>query len=240
MWEEVIIHAPPGVDLVCLSATVSNAEELADWIRTVRGRPSAVIEERRPVALHDLYLLGDKGSERLLLLPTLVDGRPNPEAIALDSKTLRHPGMRGRPRGRLFTPRRVEVLELLDEQDMLPAIYFIFSRAACDDAVAQCVREGKRLTTAEERRQIRAIAEEHVDALTDEDLAVLGLSGLADRAGGGLCRPPRRPGAAVQGGRGGLLRGRSGQGRVRHRDALARHQHAGPFGRHREAHQVHR
>jgi ATP-dependent RNA helicase HelY len=177
VWEEVIIHAPPVVDLVCLSATVSNAEELADWIRTVRGRTSAVIEERRPVALHDLYLLGDKGSERLLLLPTLVDGRPNAEAIALDSKTLRHPGMRGRPRGRLFTPRRVEVLELLDEQDMLPAIYFIFSRAACDDAVTQCVREGKRLTTAEERRQIRAIAEEHVDALTDEDLAVLDYAG---------------------------------------------------------------
>src|ERR1700736_3926060 len=107
VWEEVIIHSPPTVDLVCLSATVSNAEELADWIRTVRGDTEAVIEDRRPVALHDLYLLGDKGSEQLLLLPTLVDGRPNPEAAALDSKTLRHPGMRGRPRGRLFTPRRV-------------------------------------------------------------------------------------------------------------------------------------
>jgi ATP-dependent RNA helicase HelY len=177
VWEEVIIHAPPGVDLVCLSATVSNAEELADWIRTVRGETSAIIEDRRPVALHDLYLLGDKGAEQLLLLPTLVDGRPNPEAAALDSKTLRHPGMRGRPRGRLFTPRRVEVLELLEEYDMLPAIYFIFSRAACDDAVTQCVREGKRLTSADDRRQIRAIAEQYVDALSDEDLAVLDYAG---------------------------------------------------------------
>jgi ATP-dependent RNA helicase HelY len=177
VWEEVIIHAPPGVDLVCLSATVSNAEELADWIRTVRGDTAAVIEDRRPVALHDLYLLGDKGSERLLLLPTLVDGRPNPEAAALDSKTLRHPGMRGRPRGRLFTPRRVEVLELLEEHDMLPAIYFIFSRAACDDAVTQCVREGKRLTTLDERRLIRAIAESHVEVLSDSDLAVLDYAG---------------------------------------------------------------
>src|SRR6202035_205605 len=120
VWEEVIIHAPPGVDLVCLSATVSNAEELADWIRTVRGATTAVIEDRRPVVLHDLYLLGDKSSERMLLLPTLVDGRPNAEAAALDSKTLRHPGWRGRPRGRLFTPRRIEVLGLLSEHDMLP------------------------------------------------------------------------------------------------------------------------
>ncbi|HMC39316.1 MAG TPA: DEAD/DEAH box helicase, partial [Acidimicrobiales bacterium] len=47
VWEEVIIHAPAGVDLVCLSATVSNAEELADWIRTVRGATTAVIEDRR-------------------------------------------------------------------------------------------------------------------------------------------------------------------------------------------------
>lgn len=173
VWEEVIIHSPPQVDLVCLSATVSNAEELADWIGTVRGETTAVIEDRRPVELNDLYLLGDKSSERLLLLPTLVDGRPNAEAAALDSKTLRHPGMRGRPRGRLFTPRRIEVIELLEENGMLPAIYFIFSRAACDDAVAQCIREGSRLTSAEERRQIRAIAERHVEAMSDEDLRVL-------------------------------------------------------------------
>jgi ATP-dependent RNA helicase HelY len=173
VWEEVIIHAPPGVDLVCLSATVSNAEELADWIRTVRGVTTAIIEERRPVQLQDLYMLGDKSFDRLLLMPTLVEGRPNPEVVALDSKTLRHAGMRGRPRGRLFTPRRIEVVDLLHEHDMLPAIYFIFSRAACDEAVAQCLREGKRLTSPEERRQIREIAEAHVDALTDDDLRVL-------------------------------------------------------------------
>ncbi len=182
VWEEVIIHAPPGVDLVCLSATVSNAEELADWIRTVRGPTAAVIEERRPVELHDLYLFGDRSSDRLLLMPTLLDGRPNPEAVALDSRTLRRPGLQGRPRGRLFTPRRVEVIDLLAEHEMLPAIYFIFSRAACDDAVAACRREGKRLTTAEERRQIRAIVAEHVEPLSEEDLGVLDygswLSGL--------------------------------------------------------------
>ncbi len=173
VWEEVIIHTPPPVDLVCLSATVSNAEELADWIRTVRGDTAVVIEERRPVELHNLYLLGDRSSDQLLLFPTLVDGRPNPEASALDSKTLRHPGQHGRPRGRLFTPRRPEVVERLADAEMLPAIYFIFSRAACDDAVTQCLREGHRLTQPEERRQIRAIAQAHVESLSDEDLRVL-------------------------------------------------------------------
>jgi ATP-dependent RNA helicase HelY len=89
VWEEVIIHAPHDVDLVCLSATVSNAEEFADWIQTVRGATEAVIEERRPVELHNLYLVGDRHLGRLLLLPTFVDGRPNPEAEALDRQSAR-------------------------------------------------------------------------------------------------------------------------------------------------------
>src|SRR3954447_13713391 len=91
VWEEVILHLPQHVRLVCLSATVSNAEELADWITTVRGPTTAIIEERRPVELRHLYLAGDRGSERLHLLPTLVDGRPNPEASRLDASAVRVP-----------------------------------------------------------------------------------------------------------------------------------------------------
>ena len=174
VWEEVIIHTPPEVDLVCLSATVSNAEEFADWIQTVRGATEAVIEERRPVELHNLYLIGDRSSDALHLLPTFVDGRPNPEAAALDSRGLKQPPVRGRVRsGRLYTPRRTEVVDLLGDEDMLPTIYFIFSRAACDDAVRRCVDYGLRLTTPEERRTIRAIAEAKVEGLSDDDLRVL-------------------------------------------------------------------
>ncbi|HUR19082.1 MAG TPA: DEAD/DEAH box helicase [Acidimicrobiales bacterium] len=183
VWEEVIVHAPPEVDLVCLSATVSNAEEFADWVQTVRGSTRAVIEERRPVELTNLYLVGDRAAEQPHLLPTFVDGRPNPEANALDSRNLRRWDHRGRSHGgRLYTPRRAEVVEILGERSMLPVIYFIFSRAACDDAVGQCLQRRLRLTTPEERRRIRAIAESKVEPLSDGDLAVLGygtwLSGL--------------------------------------------------------------
>src|SRR5437899_822849 len=113
MWEEVSIHSPSEVDLVCLSATVSNAEEFADWVETVRGDTAAVIEERRPVELHHLYMVGDRESDRPHLLPTFVDGRPNPEAARLDARSVRTPGWRGRPRGRLQTPRRSVVIEKL-------------------------------------------------------------------------------------------------------------------------------
>ncbi|TML62579.1 MAG: DEAD/DEAH box helicase [Actinobacteria bacterium] len=176
VWEEVIIHSPPDIDLVCLSATVSNAEEFADWVETVRGDTAAVIEEQRPVELHHLYMVGDRESDRPHLLQTFVDGRPNPEAARLDARSVRTPGWRGRPRGRLQTPRRIEVIERLHDEGMLPAIYFIFSRNACDDAARQCLESGMRLTSPDERTRIREVAEAKVDVLTDADLDVLGYS----------------------------------------------------------------
>jgi ATP-dependent RNA helicase HelY len=176
VWEEVIIHLPHDVRVVCLSATVSNAEEFAGWVETVRGETDAVIEERRPVRLEHLYLVGERGSDRRHLLPTFIESdgelRPNPEAARLDARTGRSTG-RGRPRSRLRTPRRVETIELLGDRQMLPAITFVFSRAGCDQAVQQCVSDGLRLTTADERTTIRRIAETHTDVLSDDDLAVL-------------------------------------------------------------------
>ncbi len=74
----------------------------------------------------------------------------------------------------LQTPRRAEVIERLEREGMLPAITFIFSRAACDEAVRQCLMTGMRLTIAEERDAIRAIAESRTSSLTDDDLEVLG------------------------------------------------------------------
>jgi ATP-dependent RNA helicase HelY len=176
VWEEVMIHLDPSVRLVCLSATVSNAEELAEWIGTVRGPTEAVIEERRPVELRNLYLVGDKQSQDLHLLPTLVDGKPNPEADRLDDEALQSRGrpVRGRPRRRFFTPRRVEVIERLAEEGMLPCITFIFSRNACDDARDACLDAGLRLTTPEERARVRTIVDERTAALADGDLDVLG------------------------------------------------------------------
>jgi ATP-dependent RNA helicase HelY len=177
VWEEVIIHLPETVSLVCLSATVSNAEELADWLTTVRGPTRLVLEENRPVELRNLYLVGDRQSEQPHLLPTLVDGRPNPEAERLDNDDLAGRGPRRgdrRPRRRFFTPRRPEVIEILGERDMLPALYFIFSRIGCEEAVAACLDAGLRLTTADQRARIREIIDERTAALTDDDLDVLG------------------------------------------------------------------
>jgi ATP-dependent RNA helicase HelY len=177
VWEEIIIHLPADVALVCLSATVSNAEELAEWLTTVRGATRLVLEEKRPVELRNLYLVGDRDSEQPRLLPTLVDGRPNTEAERLtDTGPAGRGSRRGnrRPRRRFFTPRRPEVIELLGERDMLPSLYFIFSRIGCQEAVAACLDAGLRLTTPDERVRVREIIAERTAALTDDDLDVLG------------------------------------------------------------------
>ncbi len=178
VWEEIIIHLDHRVGLVCLSATVANAADLAEWISTVRGPTGVVVEEHRPVELRNLYLVAERGQDRLHLLPTLRSGRANPTAARLDAEAQRGPRRhRGREGGRrLATPDRVDVVDRLQEEEMLPAIVFVFSRAGCDAAVARCLDAAVRLTTSEERSRIRAVCDEHVAGLSDDDLEVLGWS----------------------------------------------------------------
>ncbi len=184
VWEEIILSAPPEIVLVCLSATVSNAEELARWIEKVRGTTAHVIEEHRPVELRNLYVLGIRATHRLEILPTFVDGLPNPEAVALDARSRPRAVTEkaGRPGARspVYRPRRAELVERFSEEDLLPAIYFVFSRAGCDDAVRQCLEAGLRLTTPADRRLIRSVADDHVEALTDADLRVLGYGNFVE------------------------------------------------------------
>ncbi len=187
VWEEVIIQLPATVQLVCLSATVSNAEELAGWIAEVRGNCEAVTEPDRPVELHDHYLIFEKGSRRLREFRTVRDGRPNPEVERYLAKAggRGHPRDRRRKGSRPGRPRRLEVLHHLDERGRLPAIVFIFSRQGCDDAVRACLEASVDYLDGREKQRVEMIAEEHVSELSEEDLALLGyhdwLAGL--RAG---------------------------------------------------------
>ena len=192
VWEEVIIHLPTRARLVCLSATVSNAAELAEWISTVRGPTTAIVEERRPVKLDNLYLIGDKTHDRMHLLPTLVNGRMNHDAARLDEEAARNAkGSRARrgaaqARRRLFTPSRLEVVDLLEQHRMLPAIYFIFSRNQCDEAAKAVAAAGTRLTTGAERDRIREIVDARLGAIDPADLAVLGYSAFLGQLEAGV------------------------------------------------------
>jgi ATP-dependent RNA helicase HelY len=175
VWEEAIILAPPDVVLVCLSATVSNASQFGAWLTAVHGPTAVIVEGHRPVKLHDHVAVAEKGSRRVDLVPLLTHGRLHPQAAALDQRIMRlarRPG--GLRHSRIATPRRTEIIEALADRDMLPAIVFIFSRAACDDAVRHCLEDGVRLTTPDERAEIRERCATRTDGLPEDELRVLG------------------------------------------------------------------
>ncbi|WP_175539816.1 DEAD/DEAH box helicase [Nocardioides exalbidus] len=206
VWEEVIIHLPESVTLVSLSATVSNAEEFGEWLETVRGETTTILEEKRPVPLFQHVMVG----RRLLDLFASSDvdasagfvkeGAPvNDELTRIarddwastrlmrDRRSPRKgkPGSSKNPRSvgngrRVWIPSRVDVVERLDRECLLPAIMFIFSRAGCDAGVSQLVQANVRLTTAAERDEIFARVEEASRSLPEEDLHVLGYHEFLD------------------------------------------------------------
>ena len=193
VWEEVILHLPKDVKLVSLSATVSNAEEFGAWLEEVRGDTEIVVSEHRPVPLDQHVLFGDELLE--LFAAGSKNQRVNPELVQKHSSKLRIPlgtirNTKGkRQRGgidqkfsRIPKVSKPEVVEILEDNDLLPAIFFIFSRVGCDAAVRACHQYGVRLTTREEQQEIRYIVEQKTAAIADEDLATLGyfewLSGL--------------------------------------------------------------
>jgi len=180
VWEEVLIHLPVDVRTASLSATVSNAEEFAEWLQTLRGSTEVIIEEKRPVDIRHWYFISDE------LMPMFVrrpegDVLPNPRAREFERRRQHGRGRPGRgghrPRARRARiPRRTEVIDRLNGEGMLPCIYFIFSRRGCDDAVKQCMFDNIRLTSPDERRAIVDYAEERLKDLPRDELEVLGYS----------------------------------------------------------------
>ena len=196
VWEEVIIHLPESVQVVSLSATVSNAEEFGEWLGTVRGATTTIVEEKRPVPLYQHVMVGRRIYD--LFAKSDVDasagfvrsGAPvNGELLRVarddyaSSRLMRDrrspKGSRGGQRNvgngrRVWVPSRVDVVSRLEQQGLLPAIVFIFSRAACDAAVQQLMAGNVRLTGAEEQEEIRTFVERAARSLPPEDLEALG------------------------------------------------------------------
>jgi ATP-dependent RNA helicase HelY len=184
VWEEVILHLPPAVKLVGLSATVSNAEEFGEWLVEVRGDTAVVVDEERPVPLwqhmlaggrmYDLFAGERDGGPKLdpdLLRRTEELGRTYAQGWRGRGRSR---GGGGRPRSTFHPPSRTKVLQRLDSSGLLSAIVFVFSRAGCDTAVEQCARSGLCLTRPEEWDEIRAVVDRHAEGLPADDLSVLG------------------------------------------------------------------
>ncbi|MBV8886000.1 MAG: RNA helicase, partial [Chroococcidiopsidaceae cyanobacterium CP_BM_RX_35] len=126
VWEESIIYCPSEIQLVALSATIANSDQLTDWINQVHGPTELIYSDFRPVPL-EFHFCNPKG-----LFPLL-----NSDSSKINPQLKQSRGKRSERGPRPEPPSLVYVLTQLTSRDMLPAIYFIFSRRGCDKAVAE-------------------------------------------------------------------------------------------------------
>ena len=135
VWEETIIYLPRRIPLLLLSATVGNAHEIAAWLSSIRARPCRVVQEtQRPVPLYPLFL---HPSGTLMPLLTRDSSKSKTRLYEKVNELLdsRHTPTLGPP-GRL--PPFGTLLQILRKYKLLPAIFFLKSRADCDNALQLC------------------------------------------------------------------------------------------------------
>ena len=162
-WEEAILYCPRHVQLVCLSATVANADEIATWISHVHRETILVSHATRAVPLEHYYYL-DGG------LHLLVDAggvAAAPLRVGGEARYPRPAGVPDRARPR-EAPRPREVVQTLGDGEMLPAIYFLFGRRACEVAAHDCAGLDL-IGDRGSRRARRERIEAYLDLLGPED-----------------------------------------------------------------------
>ncbi len=151
VWEESIIYCPSNVQLIALSATVENSQQLCDWINTVHSKTELVYTDFRPVPLRFFYYDSSKPTDVLPLL--------TPEG-KLNSKIKPEKREKGFKKNTNQRSTVKDVVSILHKREMLPAIYFTFSRKKCDDQMEKCSELN--LITPFEAKEIKRITEEHL------------------------------------------------------------------------------
>lgn len=182
VWEEVLIGLPRSVHIVGLSATVSNIEDFASWLAKVRGGCEVVLTDYRPVPLDMKVIVGgdrnksgntanlheifDDNSHKLnKTLAHIMRQEPGFRALRRNERHKARGGHRrsggrsypnqNKDRGLRFTPKVEAVISTLHANNMLPAIYFVFSRAKCEELLLYSVRSDLQLVTNTERDEIK-------------------------------------------------------------------------------------
>ena len=151
VWEESIIYCPSNIQIVALSATVANADQLTDWINSVHSKTETVFTDFRPVPLRYYYFDSSKPNN---ILPLMTQNG------SLNSKIT--------PEKRVYGARRKSnqksyvknILKILNEKGMLPAIYFTFSRKKCDEQMEKAAT--LELITKREELEIKSIVNQYL------------------------------------------------------------------------------
>ena len=151
VWEESIIYCPTNVQLIALSATVANADELTNWINTVHSKTELVDTDFRPVPLRFYYF---DSSQPYKLLPLFTPSGQLNKKIKPEKHAW---GKHGKNKQKYPVK---DVIRNLAQNDMLPAIYFTFSRKKCDEQMEKCASLG--LVTPGEQAQIRQFVDDYI------------------------------------------------------------------------------
>ncbi len=138
VWEEIMIYLPQRIPLLMLSATIGNASEIADWLTQIRNKKCVIVEETaRPVPLHPLFFhpsgtlfpliskINKTGKTTLYKKVANYAENPNAPLLAPPNKL----------------PPIADIMRVLKRYRLLPAIFFMKSRADCDGAVELCTEE---------------------------------------------------------------------------------------------------
>jgi len=193
VWEESLIFAPPHVRFVGLSATIANLEEFGAWVRSVRRHELAIIEHtKRPVPLSHRLFHADAGVFQLAQRARAVSFHER--AVARDKRHGGRGGRRERERSRWGDKREraqgrrisigprpyVMLLDEIQHRQLLPALYFCFSRKECEIKAERSM--SRRLLDRAEARSMQAQFEDicarfELDA--DADPALRGILGRA-------------------------------------------------------------
>jgi superfamily II RNA helicase len=187
VWEETMIYLPPRIPMLLLSATIGNADRIAGWLESIRGRTCHVVEEKkRPVPLYPIFL-HPSGT----LFPLLSGQQSKKSKHLLYSKVLKFLNNREAPGQRQFQqlPRMGEILKVLHKYRLLPAIFFLKSRADCDNALALCA--GKPVNEDPERterrlRRIDALIAQNPHIASHKQIKYLKYTGVAAHHSGQL------------------------------------------------------
>lgn len=151
VWEESIIYCPTNIQLIALSATVQNSKQLTDWINTVHSKTELVYTDFRPVPLRFFYY---DSSKPKTILPLLTHSGDLNKKIRPESKYKYF-----NKKEKIKNPT-TDIVEALHEKNMLPAIYFTFSRKKCDENARKCLK--LELLDKDELQRLNTIVDDYI------------------------------------------------------------------------------
>ncbi len=171
-WEEIIINLDRSVPIICLSATISNVAEMGKWISAVHGDTFIIKSSNRPVPLNSgLYFISPEANYSLKTIS--LDSNKSYKKISNLERSLYRSNST-----QILKPNRFEVIDNLNETDRLPAIYFIFSRNACDFAVSDYIKYGVPLISKSDSKRVQKYTEYALSAISLRDQMALRIDTL--------------------------------------------------------------